>query len=91
MAFGGELGILYISNYSDVIKLTGHFKPINEIKYIKWQEDREMLENLVMTASDDFSVRIWHTGIHEYGGVQLLMFLDLNQTNSEVICIDWHY
>ena len=45
-----------------------------------------MYDRLLMSASDDFSVRVWHTGLNienegPLGGIQLLMFLDLNQQN----------
>ena len=65
IAFGGELGIIYLSELENpgVQKLTGHFKNINDLKYIRWGSENQNFEKLLMSASDDFSVRIWHTGL----------------------------
>ena len=54
-------------------------------------------ENILLSASEDFSVRIWYTNLIQIEnevkvakGIQLVMFLDINQANAEVLCIDWN-
>lgn len=54
----------------------------------------EESNNLLLSASNDFSVRLWHTGLmngDQPMGIQLVIFMDINQQNSEILCIDWNY
>ena len=109
IAVGGELAVIYLTQVVlnegapknqelEVGKLCGHFKAITDLKFIKWVEEvRPDHEHLLMSASKDFSVRIWHTLLLEPTqgkvpppfGIQILMYLDINKPNQEVLCCDW--
>ena len=97
LAFAGSLGIGYLyklghkrevevvdiemlqENTDQVlVKLHGHFKKITQIKFRPKTSSKLVL---ILTASDDFSVRLWDAT----SGCQLALFLDINNVNSEVV------
>lgn len=92
IATAGELGVIYIADTTDLTqrKLYGHFKAVTCVKFINQKDS--LYDRLLLTGSDDFSVRIWHTDVqyeNSKEGIQLVMFLDLDQYNSAILCLDW--
>ena len=67
IAFGGSLGICYIYDLSrdTILMLSGHFKKITCI---------QLSNQFCITASEDFSVRMWEVS----KGIQCFIFLDIN-------------
>lgn len=80
IAFAGALGICYIYDISkdSMIQLKGHFKQIRCL-VIKGK--------FCLTASDDFTVRMWEIT----KGVQCFIFLDLKMPSVEVISLSWRF
>lgn len=62
--------------------MNGHFKSINCVKFRP-----NAVGNILylLTGSDDFSVRLWDA----FSGLQLMLFLDIQNQNSEVVSLDW--
>lgn len=66
----------------------GHFKPISGLRLHSTESDNGY--NLLLSSSEDFSVRVWCVcSTANADSIQILQYLDINQWNSEVICIDW--
>lgn len=81
-AFGGLLKVIYVCNIGtqEVIEVCGHLKTVTDVKLTKLDNTPSHL--LLMSASEDFSVRLWliNTSENSPGAkyIQLVHYLDVN-------------
>eukprot|EP00347_Sterkiella_histriomuscorum_P013991 403362584 len=81
--FAGDLGVIYASSIDEAHapyrKMFGHFKTITQLKVCPSNSQ------LLLSCSNDFSVRLWDVKKQ----LQIMLFLDIEDQVSELLNIDW--
>ncbi|CDW87196.1 wd40 domain-binding protein [Stylonychia lemnae] len=81
---GEDLKTLDIDYQREELYIAGDLGLIHCVSLIKGTFLRNN-PKFLLSCSDDFSCRIWDA----QRGIQMALFLDIEEHNSEIICIDW--